>query len=93
MLYANGKPEGSKVSRLTLWKQVEKQTGVTPESLLERPPFPNELSRLWFTFTKLAGSKESITYSELESYTRLMQEFLTPWQIDVIFRLEAVRNG
>ena len=92
MLYANGCAEGSKGSRLAHWKQVEKTTGEAPQSLKTRPTFPVELSDLWTIYNQLIG-KGDLTYTEIDAYMRVMQEPLTPWQIKVIFKLEAVRNG
>jgi len=92
MLYANGCAEGSKSSRLAHWKQVKKTTGKAPQSLLNRPEFPVELSEVWTIYNQLVG-KDALTYTEIDAYIRVMQVPLTPWEIKVMFKLEAVRNG
>ena len=92
ILYANGTGKGSTGSRLAHWKQVEKTTGKAPQSLLNRPTFPDELSDLWTTYNQLVG-KDELTYTEIDAYIRVMQIPITPWEIKVMFKLEAVRNG
>lgn len=90
--YAHGRVEGSKISRLAQWKQVEKTTDKAPQGLESQPEFPSELLYLWVIFNKVAG-RNDLTYVEIDAYMRLMQESLTPWEINILFKLEAVRNG
>lgn len=92
-MYANGYDEGSKVSRLASWKQVEKTTGKTPAAILDCPEIPRELINLWGIFNDVIVGVDRLTYADLDSYMRVMHVNLSVWQIRLLMKLEAVRNG
>ena len=81
--YINGFPEGSKVSRYEILKQVEKSRGVTPPELLNAPKLSWQHSNCWIAYTSLRDH----TYPELESYMRLTGEILDWWEIEAVMEL------
>jgi len=81
--YINGYPEGSKISRYESLKQVEKSRGVTPPELLNAPTLSWQHDDCWVAYTSLKDH----TWSELESYMRLTERTLDPWEIEAIMEL------
>lgn len=79
----NSFPEGSKISRYEILKQVEKSRGVTPPELLNAPKLSWRHDECWIAYTSLREH----TYPELESYMKLTGRMLDGWEIEAIMQL------
>ena len=79
----NSFPEGSKISRYEILKQVEKSRGVTPPELLNAPKLSWKHEECWIAYTSLREH----TYPELESYMRLTGRILDDWEVQAIMQL------
>lgn len=79
----NSFPEGSKISRYEILKQVEKSRGVTPPELLNAPKLSWKHEECWIAYTSLREH----TYPELESYMRLTGRILDGWEVEAIMQL------
>lgn len=69
----------------------------TLEAQLACPPFPTALSYLWQAFLRLRGramptmsGPGPITYSDLDSYTRLTRMSLAPWEVQILENLDDI---
>jgi hypothetical protein len=76
--------------------QVERQTGRTPLPLIG-PDFPEEVLHVWSAFLLLSETRSQgfsgplpINYSEIKSWIELTGNYLSPWEIDAIKKLDTV---
>jgi hypothetical protein len=86
--YAYSHPEGSKISRIETWRQVEKTTGTAPAELRDAPIIDMEHLDAWHAYNEL----KDFSYPELESYMRLTGNPLHKWEIEAIMELAKYRN-
>lgn len=77
-------------------KQVERQTGITPEGLIG-PEFPHLLSNCWSAFLDLNRTRSSgmngskpITYTEMVSWKEMTGNNLTPKEVELLTKLDSV---
>lgn len=90
----NASDQNGKTRRENL-KQVEKQTGRTPEDLLG-PQLPSLVSHIWSAFLMLSAGRQTamggmnpLSYGEIEAWSRLSGVTLEPWELDAIKLLDA----
>lgn len=76
--------------------QVEEQIGRTPLPLIG-PDFPEEVLHVWSAFLFLSETRAAgfsgplpITYSEIKSWTELTGNYLSPWEVEAVKKLDAV---
>jgi hypothetical protein len=76
--------------------EVERQTGQTPLPLIG-PEFPEEMLHVWSAFLSLSGTRSAgfsgplpITYSEIRSWMEVTGNYLSPWEVDAVKKLDAV---
>jgi hypothetical protein len=76
--------------------QVEEQTGRTPLPLIG-PEFPDEVLHVWSAFLLLSETRAQgfsgplpITYSEIKSWIELTGNYLLPWEVEAVKKLDAV---
>lgn len=79
------------MSRVAQWRQVERSTGHAPAGLRDAPECPPELAYIWTTSNKLAAAGNRLTYSEVQAYMHITRDYLAPWEIDALMRIDAVR--
>lgn len=77
-------------------QEVERQTGQTPLPLVG-PEFPEEMLHVWSAFLSLNGTRSAgfsgplpISYSEMKSWMELTGNYLSPWEVEAIKKLDAV---
>lgn len=87
-MWLNSCPEGSTVSRLDTFRQVEKSTGRAPKEL-DGPRLSGIHDNAWRAYTDLA----EYTYSEIESYSRLTGTELEPWEVEAVMALAKHRGA
>jgi len=88
MFWAHGKPEGSKISRLDTWSQVEK-SGMRPPELDSRPQLPDECANAWEVFLTLG---HGVKAGDIKAYIDLTGNDLDAWEVDGILSLEHWRG-
>lgn len=76
--------------------EVERQSGRTPKAL-QGPDFPELMEYVWTAFLLLNQTRGQgmngplpISYQEIESWMRMTDNRLLPWEIEAIKRLDAV---
>jgi hypothetical protein len=89
-------PDKEGVAEREHLKQVEKQTGKTPLALIS-PEFPVELDYLWSYFLELSSTRPQgysgplpITYQEIQAWSELTGNKITPLDVEVIKRLDRI---
>jgi hypothetical protein len=87
-MWLNACPEGSTVSRLDTFRQVQKSTGRTPKEL-DGPKLSSLHDNAWQAYTDLT----EYTYSELDSYSRLTGNELEPWEVEAVMALAKYRGA
>ena len=87
-------PDKDGVALRTYLEDVERQTGHTPLPL-QGPDFPSLMEHVWSAFLSLHRARtmvysgpQPITYSEIVAWQTLTGEQMSPWEIDVIKRLD-----
>ena len=94
MANANGKNEGSNLTRLEEWERIKKSIGKESTELQERPQLNDKLYYLWDMFLEIRKGCEKIGYSEIDSYSRVTGIKLTPWECLTMIEVDgAWRNG
>jgi hypothetical protein len=90
------KPDQSGTTYRQHLQTVERQTGKRPSDL-DGPEFPYAMSHLWSAFLDLSATRQSgmngpmaITYNEIQCYCNLTGIDLTPLDVKIIKRLDAV---
>lgn len=75
---------------------VERQTGRTPQMLLDAPPLPNGCEELWRIFTELDACRgetlngpQRITYADLQAFQIVTGTVLQPWERNAIRMADA----
>lgn len=92
--YAHGCDEGSKVSRIAQWQQVEKSSGITPDSLLDKPDLNNDLVYLWNMFVEIRRGCEKIGFIDIDAYSRVTGVEFSSWECSLMIEIdEAWRNN
>lgn len=78
-------------------EQVRKQIGHAPEGLENPTKFPNLILHIWSVFCVLNSARTAgfsgpnpITYTEIQAWKELTETPLTPWELQVIKRLDQV---
>ena len=84
----NSFPQGSKVSRYNILKQVEKSRGVTPPELLNQPKLSWQHDDCWKAYVALREH----TWPELESYMNVTGNLLEPWEIEAVMTLAKYKD-
>lgn len=76
-------------------EQVERQIGYPPEELLNPTEFPSLLLYIWSAFIDLNSARTAgfsgpnpLTYTEIKAWKELTDTPLSPWDIQVIKRLD-----
>ena len=94
MAHAHGFDEGSKVSRIKQWEQVERSSGVAPASLLDKPNLDEDLAYLWHMFIEIRRGCEKIGFIEIDAYSRVTGVELSSWECSLMIEVdEAWRNN
>ena len=88
-MWLNSCPEGSTVSRLDTFRQVQKSTGRTPKELESGPKLSSLHNGAWEAYLALT----EYTYAEIESYIRLTGIELEPWEVEAIIALAKHRGA
>jgi hypothetical protein len=83
-------------SRRAQLENVQRQTGITPQELLDIPEIPQSMVSIWTHFINLHNTRttgmsgaNAITYSDILAYFTLLQEQPEIWEINTIRRLDT----
>lgn len=74
---------------------IERQTGGTPQMLLDAPPCPDGCGELWRTFCELHDCRswpdapQRITFADLDAFHRVSGVKLQPWELEAIRQADA----
>lgn len=75
---------------------IERQTGRTPQMLLDAPRLPEGCEELWRIFTELHSCRgnagmgpQRITYSDIDAFQRVTGTVLQPWEREAIHKADA----
>lgn len=75
---------------------MERQTGVTPQMLLDAPPLPAGCEELWRIFSELHSCRgeglngsQRITYADIHAFEQVNGLKLRAWELDAIRRADA----
>lgn len=74
---------------------IERQTGVTPQMLVDAPSLPEGCEELWRIFNELHACRawpygpQRITYADIDAFQRVSGVSLQPWERDAIRRADA----
>ena len=81
-------------------EQVYKQTGVMPKGLAPEEDFPLLLEHIWSAFISLSGGRSMgfsgpnpLSYEQIKAWKELTCNILTPWEVELVKRLDAVYIG
>jgi hypothetical protein len=81
-------------------EQVYKQTGVMPKGLEPEEDFPLLLEHIWSAFISLSGGRSMgfsgpnpLSYEQIKAWKELTCNILTPWEVELVKRLDAVYIG
>lgn len=88
-MWLNSCPEGSSVTRLDTFRQVQKSTGKTPQGLSSGPSLSVFHENAWEAY----GALTEYTYPEIESYIRLTGHELDCWEVEAIMTLAKYRGA
>lgn len=74
---------------------VQRKTGAVHEMIAKAPPLPEGLESLWRTFLDLHDSRGStgwgpqrITFADIDCFKRVTGAMLSPWEIEVIRKVD-----
>lgn len=70
-------------------KQVEEQTGKTPQALLDEPELHPAVHHVWCWYCDIKATG-SMTYAEIGAWARLKGTQPKPWEIDALRRVNAI---
>lgn len=77
-------------------RAAERQTGITPQLLLEAPPCPQGCEELWSTFLELSACRGNngfgptrITYGDIDAFQRVTGVKLKPWELDAVRKADS----
>jgi hypothetical protein len=83
-------------SRRAQLESVERQTGITPQELLDIQEIPKSMISIWTHFINLHNTRttgmsgvNAIAYSDIWAYFTLLQEQPEIWEINTIRRLDT----
>lgn len=75
---------------------MERQTGETPDALLDAPLLPEGCEPLWAAFRELHSCRANyglgpsrITYTDLDAFQRVTGFLLAGWEVAAIHRADA----
>lgn len=74
---------------------IERQTGVTPQALLDAPQCPQGCEHLWRIFAELHECRawpygpQRITYADIDAFQRVTGTALAAWERDAIRKADA----
>ena len=81
-------------------EQVYKQTGIVPKDLEQEVDFPLHLEHIWSAFISISGGRSMgfsgpnpISYEQIKAWKELTYNTLTPWEVELVKRLDAVYLG
>lgn len=82
-------PKGSTVPLKKHLLQVWKATKKKPKELEDQPPLPYETAHLWSWYLEL-NTKETLTFSEIEAWSRLTCKTVTAQEAEALKRLDNI---
>jgi len=67
-------------------KAIERQTGVTPQALLNAPRLPTGCEELWSVFCDIHNRRGEgpLSYVEIDAYQRVANRKIAPWELEAI---------
>lgn len=82
-------PESKGTTFRQHWAQIEKTLGRRPKGAPDEVKLNKEMFYLWNTFAALF-SGQPISYTEIKSYSELMNIPFMPYEVDAIIKLDRI---
>jgi hypothetical protein len=67
---------------------VERQTGKTPQQLLESRDMPESLGYLWGWFWQLFSVRQQMTFTEIKNWAELTHTRVMSWEAETLRRID-----
>ena len=82
---------GSRLTTFETLTKIQEKTGRIMDDLIA-PELPEELEYIWLQFLEIRKGAIAIGYAELDAYSRVTGYELTPWESELILKIDALRR-
>ena len=73
-----------------MFTTIQERTGKTIDDM-NPPDFPDEVEYLWLQYVEIRKGAVQIGYAEIDHYGRVTGCELTPWESEIIMKIDKAR--
>jgi len=83
--------KGFKKNRLTVFKEIERRTGIVSDFIKNKPDCPGCFIYIWNTYNQILNGCDKVTYLNIDAYSRLCKSDLSKNEVDILIEIELIR--
>ena len=73
-----------------MWSEVQERSGTVIDDLIP-PELPVELEYLWLQYVEIRKGCVTVSYQDIDAYSRVSGYELTPWESDLMLKIDMKR--
>lgn len=83
---------GSRLTKFETLTEIQRRTGTFFDDLIP-PELPEELHYLWMQFIEIRKGAVAIGYAELDAYQRVTGCTLSPFESEIMLKIDMLRRS